>query len=81
METLLIRYNPKNVKALNAMRKVIKSIDYDNVTVESSYYPGLEEALKDVEEGRIITYNNFEDFKMAMDKLNENVQNRNNKKV
>lgn len=73
MAEITLKYNAEDEKAKEHIRNLLRKINYEIVDVFFADDLNLDEAIKDVEEGRTTTFENFEEYKDATRKMLENV--------
>jgi hypothetical protein len=70
MAQLILKYDKRNARALN-MIKYLSTLSF--FKIENKKKSGLEEAIDDVKNGNVDYYENYEAYKLAMNKVLENV--------
>ena len=68
MAVVTIEYDGRNAAAVKGL-EFLMSLDIFNVKESSKTRRELDEAIEDVENGRVTTYSNFEEYKRGMRKI------------
>jgi len=68
MATITLEYNPQTQGVLEFVNRIRES-GFFTVKMPLKRKSGMEEAMEDIEMGRVTTYENFEEYEIAMNKM------------